>query len=94
LAFGIPGVALGDESVTLFQRRSRRSNLLSKMNLKLTDITVSQTILESASRGEQTELTLRHSGVPDVEMGRQHKEGWTWVLSTLAERFARLSPSS
>jgi uncharacterized protein YndB with AHSA1/START domain len=171
LAFGVP---LGDESVTLFQRRSRRSKLFSKMNLKLTDITVSHTIPASAekvfdvwidpkspggpwfgaervilnpvvdglfyfavkheakmwphygrfvridrphrveytwvseatkgvesivlvtleSRGEQTELTLRHSGVPDDEMGRQHKEGWTWVLSTLAERFARRVPSS
>jgi len=39
-------------------------------------------------RGEQTELTLRHSGVPDDEMGRRHEEGWTWVLSMLAERFA------
>jgi hypothetical protein len=38
-------------------------------------------------RGEQTEVTLRHSGVPDDEMGHQHKEGWTWVLSMLAERF-------
>jgi uncharacterized protein YndB with AHSA1/START domain len=37
--------------------------------------------------GDQTEVTLRHSGVPDDEMGRQHKEGWTWVLSMLAERF-------
>ena len=41
-------------------------------------------------RGELTELTLRHSGVPDDELGRQHKEGWTWVLSMLAERFASL----
>ncbi|HWX41726.1 MAG TPA: hypothetical protein VN345_11300 [Blastocatellia bacterium] len=24
----------------------------------------------------------------DDEMGRQHKEGWTWVLSMLAQRFA------
>jgi uncharacterized protein YndB with AHSA1/START domain len=38
-------------------------------------------------RGDQTEVTLRHSGVPDDEMGHQHKEGWTWVLSMLAERF-------
>jgi len=38
-------------------------------------------------RGTGTEVTLRHSGVPDDEMGRQHKDGWTWVLSTLAERF-------
>jgi uncharacterized protein YndB with AHSA1/START domain len=40
-------------------------------------------------RGDQTEVTLRHSGVPDDEMGRRHEEGWTWVLSMLAERFAK-----
>src|SRR5271170_5821534 len=37
-------------------------------------------------RGDQTEVTLRHSGVPDDEMGRRHQEGWAWVLSKLAER--------
>jgi uncharacterized protein YndB with AHSA1/START domain len=36
-------------------------------------------------RGEETEVTLRHSGVPDDELGRRHKDGWTWILSTLAE---------
>ena len=41
------------------------------------------------TRGEQTEVTLRHTGVPDDDMGRQHQEGWTWVLSMLAERFAK-----
>jgi len=40
--------------------------------------------------GDQTEVTLRHSGVPDDEMGRRHKEGWTWVLSMLAQRFAAI----
>jgi uncharacterized protein YndB with AHSA1/START domain len=39
------------------------------------------------TRGAQTEVTLRHSGVPDDEMGRRHKDGWAWVLSMLAERF-------
>jgi Activator of Hsp90 ATPase homolog 1-like protein len=39
------------------------------------------------ARGEQTEVTLCHSGMPDDEMGRGHKEGWTWALSMLAERF-------
>lgn len=43
--------------------------------------------------GEQTEVTLRHSGIPDDEIGRQHQEGWTWVLSMLAERFVK-SPAS
>lgn len=39
------------------------------------------------SQGDQTEVTLRHSGVPDDEMGRRHEQGWTWVLSMVAERF-------
>jgi uncharacterized protein YndB with AHSA1/START domain len=43
-------------------------------------------------RGDKTEVTLCHSGVPDDEMGRKHQEGWSWVLSALAERFvSRLS---
>jgi uncharacterized protein YndB with AHSA1/START domain len=46
-------------------------------------------------RGEQTEVTLLHSGVPDDEMGRKHKDGWAWVLSALAESLAsRRSASS
>jgi uncharacterized protein YndB with AHSA1/START domain len=46
-------------------------------------------------RGEQTQVTLRHSGVPDDEMGRQHKDGWTWILSSLAEALsARRSAAS
>jgi uncharacterized protein YndB with AHSA1/START domain len=35
----------------------------------------------------ETEVTLRHSGLPD-DMGNQHKEGWTWILSKLAESLA------
>ena len=27
-------------------------------------------------------------GVPDDEMGRRHKEGWTWAFSVLADCFA------
>ena len=41
-------------------------------------------------RGDETEVTLRHSGVPDDEMGRQHKEGWAWVLGALADALAPL----
>ena len=37
------------------------------------------------ARGDETEVTLRHAGVPDDEMGRKHKDGWAWVLSALAE---------
>jgi hypothetical protein len=39
-------------------------------------------------RGSDTEVTLRHSGVADVEMGREPEQGWAWVLSMFAERFA------
>jgi len=38
-------------------------------------------------RDGHTEVALRHSGVPDHEMGRQHEEGWGWVLSMLGEQF-------
>lgn len=41
-----------------------------------------------ASRGAETEVTLRHSGVPDGEMGHRHKDGWAFVLSALAESIA------
>jgi uncharacterized protein YndB with AHSA1/START domain len=37
------------------------------------------------ARGNQTEVTLRHAGVPDDELGRQHKDGWTWIMSMLTE---------
>jgi uncharacterized protein YndB with AHSA1/START domain len=46
-------------------------------------------------RGDETEVTLRHSGVPDDEMGRKHKDGWAWVLDMLAQGMAaRRSASS
>lgn len=39
------------------------------------------------SRGAETLVTLRHSGVPDDAEGLRHKEGWAWVLSTLEQSF-------
>jgi len=39
-------------------------------------------------RGDQTAVTLRHAGVPDDELGRQHEEGWTWILNALADALA------
>jgi uncharacterized protein YndB with AHSA1/START domain len=38
--------------------------------------------------GEETEVTLRHSNLPNEAMGERHKEGWTWLLDMLAERFS------
>jgi len=46
-------------------------------------------------RGDQTEVTIHHAGVPDDEMGRRHKDGWTWILSMLQQGMAaRRSASS
>jgi uncharacterized protein YndB with AHSA1/START domain len=36
-----------------------------------------------------TAVTLRHANIPDDEMGRGHKDGWTWYLNTLGERFEK-----
>jgi uncharacterized protein YndB with AHSA1/START domain len=41
------------------------------------------------AKGEQTVMTLRHSNVPDDEMGRRHEQGWGFVLGAIAERFTR-----
>ncbi|HTX16509.1 MAG TPA: SRPBCC domain-containing protein [Candidatus Baltobacteraceae bacterium] len=46
-------------------------------------------------RGEETEVTLHHAGVPDDDMGRKHKDGWAWILDMLAQGLAaRRSASS
>jgi len=38
-------------------------------------------------RGSDTEVTLRHSGLPDDAMGRQHEEGWAFLLDAMAGWF-------
>jgi uncharacterized protein YndB with AHSA1/START domain len=39
-------------------------------------------------RGGDTLLTLRHSDLPDDDMGRQHEEGWKFITGAIADRFA------
>jgi uncharacterized protein YndB with AHSA1/START domain len=39
--------------------------------------------------GNQTRVTLRHTGVPDDDFGLQHREGWNYVLGAIEERFAK-----
>ena len=34
-----------------------------------------------------TEVTLRHSNLPDDELGRQHQDGWSGYLEALAGKF-------
>jgi uncharacterized protein YndB with AHSA1/START domain len=41
--------------------------------------------LEAKDQG--TQVTLRHADLPDDDMGRQHEEGWKFVLGALADRF-------
>lgn len=37
--------------------------------------------------GQQTRVTLRHEGIPDDPFGRQHADGWAWVLGAIEQRF-------
>jgi uncharacterized protein YndB with AHSA1/START domain len=38
-------------------------------------------------RGNESLLTLRHWNLPDDAMGRRHKDGWTFVVGAISERF-------
>jgi hypothetical protein len=40
-----------------------------------------------APRGGGTEVTLYDANLPDDEIGRQHTDGWSWLLGVLADRF-------
>ncbi len=40
------------------------------------------------SPGGGTRVTLVHSGVPDDAFGRQHAEGWAFILDAIAQRLA------
>lgn len=35
-----------------------------------------------------TRFTLVHAGVPDDDQGRQHGDGWAWVLDLIQRKFA------
>jgi uncharacterized protein YndB with AHSA1/START domain len=39
-------------------------------------------------KGGETVIHLRHSNLPDDDMGRQHEEGWKFVLGAVEQRFA------
>jgi uncharacterized protein YndB with AHSA1/START domain len=45
--------------------------------------------LSFTPQGDETHVTLVHSGVPDDEMGRQHQDGWSSILSALADALAQ-----
>jgi hypothetical protein len=39
--------------------------------------------------GDGTEFVLRHTGLPDDEMGRTHETGWNYITSQLADHFEK-----
>jgi len=39
--------------------------------------------------GTATRVTLQHTGVPDDEFGRQHADGWGWMLGAIEQAFAK-----
>jgi uncharacterized protein YndB with AHSA1/START domain len=39
--------------------------------------------------GAGTRVTLHHAGVPDDDFGRQHGEGWAFVLGAIEARFTK-----
>ena len=41
------------------------------------------------AQGDQTLVTLRHTNVPDDEMGRRHQDGWGFLLGAITDRYAR-----
>jgi len=49
----------------------------------------SRLTLTFARQGEHTLITLRHSGVPDDDFGRQHRDGWEFVLGKIEQAFAK-----
>lgn len=47
--------------------------------------------LTFAPEGDHTLVTLTHAGVPDDAEGHQHKDGWAWVLDTIAQKLGATS---
>ncbi|HUN65781.1 MAG TPA: SRPBCC domain-containing protein [Bacteroidota bacterium] len=43
--------------------------------------------LTFAPRGEETLMTLVHSGLPDTEAGRGHEKGWNYFTGIFSEQF-------
>jgi uncharacterized protein YndB with AHSA1/START domain len=39
------------------------------------------------NQGEETLMTLVHSGLPDHELARGHEKGWNYFLGTFREQF-------
>src|SRR5258708_8724558 len=40
------------------------------------------------AKGDQSLVTLRHTGVPDDDFGHHHADGWALMLAMVQRRFA------
>ena len=45
-------------------------------------------------QGEDTRMTLVHSGLPDTDGGRGHEKGWNYFLNIFPEQFINVSRGS
>jgi len=48
----------------------------------------SAVVVTFEKKGDDTLMTLVHSGLPDTEGGREHEDGWNYFLNLFAEQFA------
>jgi len=48
----------------------------------------STVVLTFEPNGAGTLVTLRHTNLLDDDMGRQHEQGWTFMLGAIADRFS------
>jgi uncharacterized protein YndB with AHSA1/START domain len=47
------------------------------------------TVTFEAKASDSTLITLVHKDVPDDDQGRQHQDGWDWMMSNLSDRFSK-----
>ena len=72
---------------TEIQRPSRLQHTWMSRSTSGEESTVTVTFLE---KGEDTLMTLVHSGLPDTDGGRGHDKGWNFFLENFTNRFAQL----
>ncbi|HZW80294.1 MAG TPA: SRPBCC domain-containing protein [Candidatus Deferrimicrobiaceae bacterium] len=46
------------------------------------------------ARAKETEVTLRHTNIPDDELGRQTEFGWAHILDSVAQALAKKSANA
>jgi uncharacterized protein YndB with AHSA1/START domain len=54
----------------------------------------SKVTLTFKKKGKDTFMTLLHTGLPNNDFGKAHKEGWDYFLDKLTQTFAGGSPKS